>query len=88
VKTRLDNSWELPAVADQSQFGSYLSQTPPDNREAVFEALDAIVVPPVIEQQSQMQDIVSKALESARLGQVPVQQALDDAAQQVQALLP
>ena len=35
-----------------------------------------------------MQDIVSKALESARLGQVPVQQALDDAAQQVQALLP
>jgi multiple sugar transport system substrate-binding protein len=88
VKTRLDASWELPAVADQSQFESYLTQTPPDNREAVFEALDAIVVPPVIEQQSQMQDIVSKALESARLGQVPVQQALDDAAQQVQALLP
>jgi len=87
VKTRLDASWELPAVADQSQFGTYLDQTPPDNREAVFQALDNIVVPPVIEQQSQMQDIVSKALESARLGQVPVQQALDDAAQQVQALL-
>lgn len=87
VKTRLDASWELPAVADQSLFGTYLSQTPPDNRKAVFEALDNIVVPPVIEQQSQMQDIVSKALESARLGQVTAQEALDDAAQQVTALL-
>ncbi len=87
VKTRLDASWELPAVADQTQFDVYLSQTPPDNREAVFQALDNIVVPPVIEQQSQMQDIVSKALESARLGQVTAQEALDDAAQQVQALL-
>lgn len=87
VKIRLDASWELPAVADQSLFGAYLSQTPPDNREAVFQALDDIVVPPVIEQQSQMQDIVSKALESARLGQVSAQEALDDAAQQVQALL-
>jgi multiple sugar transport system substrate-binding protein len=88
VKIRLDASWELPAVADQSLFTSYLSQNPPANRAAVFQALDAIVVPPVIEQQSQMQDIVSGALDSARLGQVPVQQALDDAAQQVSALLP
>ncbi len=39
VKTRLAASWELPAVADQSLVRSYLSQTPPDNREAVFDAL-------------------------------------------------
>ncbi len=87
VKVRLDASWELPAVADQSLFASYLSQTPPDNREAVFQALDAIVVPPVIEQQSQMQDIVTQALEKARLGQMSVQDALNDAASQVDALL-
>lgn len=87
VKVRLDASWELPAVADQSQFASYLSQTPPDNREAVFQALDNVVVPPVIEQQTQLQDIVSKALEAAMSGQKTPQEALDGAAQQVNALL-
>lgn len=87
VKVRLEASWELPAVADQSLFGTYLSQTPPDNREAVFQALDNVVVPPVIEQQSQLQDIVSKALEAAMSGQKTPQAALDGAAQQVNALL-
>jgi multiple sugar transport system substrate-binding protein len=87
VKVRLDASWELPAVADQSLFESYLSQTPPDNRKAVFDALANIVVPPVIEQQSQMTDIIGKALDKAKLGQATVQAALDDAARQVDALL-
>lgn len=87
VKTRLDASWELPAVADQSLFSSYLQQTPPANRKAVFDALSYIVVPPVIEQQSQMQDIVGAALDKAKLGQVPVKKALDDAAAQVTTLL-
>lgn len=87
VKTRLDASWELPAVADTSLFSSYLSQTPPSNRKAVFDALDAIVVPPVIDQQSQMQDIVTAALDKARLGQMPVQDALNEAASKVDALL-
>lgn len=84
---RLDASWELPAVADQSLFESYLSQTPPDNRQAVFDALSDIVTPPVIEQQSQMTDIVTKALDKARLGQMSVQDALNEAAAQVDALL-
>jgi len=88
VKVRLDASWELAAVADQDLFGPYLSQTPPDNREAVFEALSDIVTPPVIEQQSQMQDIVTLALEKARLGQLSVADALNEAAAQVDALLP
>ncbi len=87
VKVRLDASWELPAVADQSLFSSYLTQAPPQNRKAVFDALANIVVPPVIEQQSQMQDIVTKALEKARLGQMSIQDALTDAAKQVDALL-
>ncbi len=87
VATRLASSWELPAVADQSLFGPYLSQTPPDNREAVFDALSNIVTPPVIEQQAQMTDIVTQALDKARLGQMSVQDALNEAATQVDALL-
>jgi multiple sugar transport system substrate-binding protein len=88
VQTRIDASWELAAVADQSLFEPYLAQTPPESRDVVFEALDAIVVPPVIEQQAQMQDIVSQELARAVLGEVSAQEALDSAAEQVQALLP
>ena len=87
VKIRLAASWELPAVADQSQFSSYLSQTPPANRKAVFDALANIVVPPVIAQQSQLHDTVTKALEKAQTGQTTVQAALDEATRQVNALL-
>ena len=88
VQTRIDASWELAAVSDLSLFEPYLEQTPPDTREVVFEALDAIVVPPVIEQQAQMQDIVSQELARAVLGEITAQEALDSAAEQVQALLP
>ena len=87
VQVRLAANWELPAVSDQSLFTSYLQQTPPANRAAVFKALDNIVVPPVIEQESQMQDIVSKSLAKAKLGQESVKQALDEAAGKVDALL-
>ncbi len=87
VQTRLASSWELPAIADQSLFGTYLSQTPPASRAAVFDALADIVTPPVIEQQSQMADIVSQALERARLGQLSIQDALNEAATEVDALL-
>ena len=88
VETRIASSWELAAVADQSLFEPYLEQTPPDSREVVFEALDNIVVPPVIERQVEMQDIVSQHLERAKLGELTVQEALDAAAEQVQQLLP
>jgi multiple sugar transport system substrate-binding protein len=88
VQVRIDASWELAAVADQSLFAPYLEQTPPESREVVFEALDNIVVPPVIEQQAQMQDIVGQQLQRAVLGEISAQEALDTAAEQVQALLP
>lgn len=86
VDARLDASWELPAVADASLFAPYLEQTPPENREAVFASLDAVVVPPVIEQQQQMQDAVDQALQQALLGQLSVEEALAQAAEQVRAL--
>jgi multiple sugar transport system substrate-binding protein len=87
VQTRLEADWELPAVADQSLFDSWLSQTPPENRDAVFASLEEVVVPPVIADQAQMQDAVDAALEQARLGQIDAQAAVDQAAQDVNALL-
>jgi hypothetical protein len=53
----------------------------------VLDALNNPVLTPTIKAESQMQDIVGKALQKAELGQVPVAQALHDAASQVNALL-
>ena len=87
VTIRVNSSWELPAVADQSLFSGYLTQTPPANRKAVFDSLSNVALQPIIPQESQMQDIVNKALQQAQLGQSSVQDALNSAAQQVNALL-
>ncbi|MEV4546290.1 ABC transporter substrate-binding protein [Micromonospora echinaurantiaca] len=88
VETRLASNWELPAVNDQAAFDSYLKKTPPTNRKAVFDALSDIALPPVLDaQQSKMQDIVTQALEKAASGQATPQQALDEAAAAVTALI-
>jgi multiple sugar transport system substrate-binding protein len=87
VETRLASSWELPAVDDDAAFASYLEITPPDNREAVFDALENIALPPVIERQQEMQDAVTQALESIVADGVDPQEALDDAVDEVNGLL-
>jgi len=87
VEQRLEGNWELPAVFDESLLAPYLEQSPPANRQAVFDSLDAVVVPPVIERQQELQDTVTQALERAVLGQVDVATALDQAARDVNGLL-
>lgn len=87
VQTRLDASWELPPVADESKLTAYTEQTPPANRQAVLDSLDSVVLPPVIERQQEMQDIVTQELGSAAAGRKSVEDALADAEQQVNALL-
>ncbi|MDF2732140.1 MAG: putative transporter substrate-binding protein [Desertimonas sp.] len=86
VDTRLASSWELPAVSDEEAFASYLEITPPDNRQAVFDALDHIALPPVIERQQEMQDIVTQALERIVADGADIQEALDQAAAEVDGL--
>lgn len=85
---RVEASWELPALNDQALFDDWLAQSPPESREVVFQALDSLVTPPVIEQQSQMQDAVNTLLEQAKLGQITPQEALDQAKAEIEALLP
>ena len=65
------------------------SITPPANRQAVFDSLDDIALPPVIERQQEMQDIVTEALERivVRAATDP-QQALDDAGRRRSTRLP
>jgi multiple sugar transport system substrate-binding protein len=87
VKTRVDSAWELPPVSDTSSESSYLTATPPANRQAVFDSLEAPSLGPVIAKQQQMQDIVNNALQNAAAGRSSVEDALNSAADQVTALL-
>jgi multiple sugar transport system substrate-binding protein len=87
VATRLASSWELPAVNDKTAFAAYLQKNPPANRQAVFDSLNNIALPPVVAKQQQLQDIVTQALEKVASGQAGLQQALDDAVAKVSALL-
>lgn len=87
AKLRVDASWELPTLTDTSLYESYLSQTPPENRQAVLDSLENVVVPPAIERQAEMQDTINGLLEQAVAGELTAQEALDQAAEQVAALL-
>jgi multiple sugar transport system substrate-binding protein len=87
VKARIGSSWELAPVNDKAAYAAYLNQRPPTNRQAVLDALANPVLTPTIKAESQMQDIVGKALQKAQLGQATPAQALHDAASQVNALL-
>lgn len=68
AELRVENSWELPAVTDEEILQPYLEQTPPENREAVFNALDTLVLPPVVENWSQINDVTNQEFEKALNG--------------------
>lgn len=87
VKIRLAAGWEIPAISNKAALSSYLTQNPPANRQAVFEALKNPVTPPVIRQQNEMQDTVNAWLEKALNGSVSVTEALNSAASDVNAIL-
>jgi multiple sugar transport system substrate-binding protein len=76
---RVDAGWELPALDQPEYVASYLEQTPPANRAAVFQALESVVTPPVIVRQSEMQDTVNGLLTQVVDGELTAQEALDQA---------
>ncbi|CAN5701785.1 sugar ABC transporter substrate-binding protein [soil metagenome] len=89
VETRIERSWELSALSldDADALEGYLSQPQPANRAAVFESLRYAVTPPVVENQPELEDIINRHLEAARLGLKSVEQALMDAQREVEALV-
>ncbi len=84
---RVNSAWELPALDQPAYFEGYLSQTPPANRAAVFAALENPVTPPVIERQNEFQDIVNAYIQQVVDGTLTVQDALDQAKAEIDALL-
>ncbi len=84
---RVESGWELPALDQPEYFESYLTQTPPDNREAVFMALESPVTPPVIERQNEMQDAVNGLIGQVVDGELSAQEALDQAKEILDGLI-
>ncbi|HMO10405.1 MAG TPA: sugar ABC transporter substrate-binding protein [Actinotalea sp.] len=88
AQVRLDAGWELPPVADESLLATYLDKGEPDNRQAVFDSLDKVALPPTIgEKQNQMVDIITNQLTEAAAGRMTAAEALAEAETQINALL-
>lgn len=88
VQTRLDSGWELPPISDEAQLATYLDKGAPANRQAVFDSLDSIALPPVVaEGQTEMQDIMGEELVEAQAGRKTVQEALDSAEERINAVI-
>jgi multiple sugar transport system substrate-binding protein len=85
AKLRLEAGWDLPAIKDQATLSSYLEITPPDNRQAVFDSLNYLVTPPVIEDYSIMSDIIGQKLAAAAAGTLTVEDALNQAQSECEA---
>ncbi len=87
AKIRVDSSWELPAVSNTELVDAYLQQTPPESKAVVFEALDSLVVPPVIEEWNKLTDAFGKELDLVKLGKKTPEEALNDLQSQIQSLV-
>lgn len=84
---RVESGWELPALDQPEYFSAYLEQPIPDNREAVFQALESPITPPVIERQNEMQDTINNLLTAVVNGELDAQTALDMAKDELDALV-
>jgi multiple sugar transport system substrate-binding protein len=88
VDVRLDAGWELPPVSDEAALATYLEKDNPANRQAVFDSLDGIALPPVVAQgQTEMQDIITEELIEAQAGRKTVEEALASAEERINAVI-
>jgi multiple sugar transport system substrate-binding protein len=77
AQIRVDNSWELPISTDQAILDAYLSQTPPENRQAVFDSLNYLVLPPVSDNWAKLSSDADAEFQKVLLGDETPQEALD-----------
>lgn len=85
AKLRIQAGWDLPAITDEEVLSSYLEITPPENRQAVFDSLDYLVTPPIIEDYSLMSDIITQKLAAAAAGSITAEEALNQAQEELTA---
>lgn len=74
---RVASGWELPAITNESVLAPYFEQTPPGNRQAVFESLDYLILPPADTNWSKVSDSADNKFEEVLIGQLTAEEALD-----------
>ncbi len=84
VQLRLDASWELPTIADQSKLSQYLEMTPPANRAAVFDSMDYAAAPPALKESGAASEIIGNVLSTLEMNDISAQDALDDIQSQLE----
>lgn len=88
VDIRLESGWELPPISDEATLATYLEKDKPANRQAVFDSLENIALPPVVaEGQTEMQDIMTEELIEAQAGRKTVEEALSSAEERINAAI-
>ena len=85
ARIRVEAGWELPASNYSDILDIYLQKTPPENKEAVFESLNHLVTPPVVEQNAEMTDILNLYLQKAKEGAATPAEALESAQKELDA---
>jgi multiple sugar transport system substrate-binding protein len=87
IDLRLKAQWELPTVSDPKLVESYISNTPPENKKAVFRSLEYVVTPPALKQFNELANLVTAKMEAARDGKMTPKQALDEAQAEASATI-
>lgn len=87
ARLRIDANWELPPTTDQALLDSWISQTPPDSREVVFEALETLITPPTFTKQARVQDEVDAQLQQVLAGNLSAEDAMAQAKSNIEAIL-
>ncbi|MDR0922616.1 MAG: sugar ABC transporter substrate-binding protein [Lactobacillales bacterium] len=77
AKIRVDNSWNLPISNDKTILDTYLKQTPPENRQAVFNSLDYLILPPVTDNWAKLSDAADQEFQNVLLGKETAKEALE-----------
>ncbi len=84
---RIDANWELPPTTDQALLDTWLSQTPPESREIVFEALETLITPPTFTKQARVQDEIDALLQQVLAGNLTAEDAMSQAKSNIEAIL-
>lgn len=78
AEIRVENSWNLPISTDPEILATYLEQTPPESRDAVFNSLDYLVLPPVSDNWAKISDATDQEFQKVLLGEESAKEALDN----------
>lgn len=83
AKLRLEANWDLPVALTQETTDRYLAITPPQNKKAVMDSLEYLVMPPSLDKFNEIADILNDYLAQAAVEIFSPKEALDKAQEDI-----